>query len=268
MRIDEASRISGVSKDMIRHYEKLGLIRPARLANGYRDYTEGDTILLTMIKYLSNLGLPLKLVRDTLQTGRMDDIIQGMRQEEARLRLLKSQIDAHITAVSDSIDRFEQLASGTEMKLIVTHPFYLLSFGLDPAESDALRLKTAGSDRVFHYYIRMRFSLAGEAPQPGAVDRGLVYYSPVPDAQYYPPQRCLRVLIDLPSDQPLDERALAPYLPQARRLARQSERCVLAHRMFLCNSGGERRKIISAAFLLGPAEDIQAPQAELPCHEP
>ena len=60
MKINDASRSSGLSRDMIRYYEKIGLIFPSRLPNGYRDYSDDDLYLLTVIKYLSNLGVPLK----------------------------------------------------------------------------------------------------------------------------------------------------------------------------------------------------------------
>ena len=67
MKINDASRTSGLSRDMIRYYEKLGLICPKRLSNGYRDYSDDDLYLLTVIKYLSNLGVPLKAFRRRLK---------------------------------------------------------------------------------------------------------------------------------------------------------------------------------------------------------
>ncbi|MFX5747342.1 MerR family DNA-binding transcriptional regulator, partial [Acinetobacter baumannii] len=43
MNIGAASKVSGVSERMIRHYEKIGLIPPAaRRDSGYRDYSEAD----------------------------------------------------------------------------------------------------------------------------------------------------------------------------------------------------------------------------------
>ena len=43
MKIGEASKRSGISERMIRHYEKIGLVAPAaRRDSGYRDYDERD----------------------------------------------------------------------------------------------------------------------------------------------------------------------------------------------------------------------------------
>ena len=42
MRAGEAAGSAGVSVKALRYYEAGGLLRPARRANGYRDYTERD----------------------------------------------------------------------------------------------------------------------------------------------------------------------------------------------------------------------------------
>jgi len=39
MRIGELARRAGVSRDAVRMYEKLGLIRSQRAGNGYRDFS-------------------------------------------------------------------------------------------------------------------------------------------------------------------------------------------------------------------------------------
>ncbi|MEU1669239.1 MerR family DNA-binding transcriptional regulator [Streptomyces sparsogenes] len=45
MRISELARRAGVTTKAVRYYESLGLLRPGRLANGYRDYNEHDVRL-------------------------------------------------------------------------------------------------------------------------------------------------------------------------------------------------------------------------------
>lgn len=52
----------------IRYYEQEGLLCPARLENGYRDYSEEDLNTLARIRLLRQLGMPLEQIR-ALQSG-------------------------------------------------------------------------------------------------------------------------------------------------------------------------------------------------------
>lgn len=67
MNIGSASRASGVSERMIRHYEKIGLIPPpARRDSGYRDYSEADVHRLRFAANARDLGFSIEEIRELL----------------------------------------------------------------------------------------------------------------------------------------------------------------------------------------------------------
>ncbi|MBO9576413.1 MAG: Cu(I)-responsive transcriptional regulator [Sphingobium sp.] len=67
MNIGEASKKSGVSQRMIRHYEKIGLVPPApRRDSGYRDYSDADIHRLRFISNARDLGFVVEEIATLL----------------------------------------------------------------------------------------------------------------------------------------------------------------------------------------------------------
>lgn len=66
--IGEFSELSGISKRMLRHYDKLELFTPAAMnaENGYRYYRESQTMALNKIQFLRNLGFTLSAIKTLL----------------------------------------------------------------------------------------------------------------------------------------------------------------------------------------------------------
>jgi Cu(I)-responsive transcriptional regulator len=66
MTIGEAARRSGLSSKTIRYYEDIGLVSPARSANGYRDYGPGDLRQLGFLHRARGLGFTVDECRHLL----------------------------------------------------------------------------------------------------------------------------------------------------------------------------------------------------------
>ncbi|WP_327352383.1 MerR family transcriptional regulator [Streptomyces sp. NBC_01304] len=59
MRIGELAAQTGLSRDAIRFYEKVGLVAGERLANGYRDFSPETVAWLQYVRTAQTLGLSL-----------------------------------------------------------------------------------------------------------------------------------------------------------------------------------------------------------------
>ena len=108
MRISELAQRTGVSAHALRHYERLGLLRPARTAGGYRDYAESSRREVIFIAMSRKIGFSLKAIAEHLpayRSGRLgfDDMIGAMQQrivevdgEIAALRAQRAQVTDHV----------------------------------------------------------------------------------------------------------------------------------------------------------------------------
>ncbi|MCR6642528.1 MAG: MerR family transcriptional regulator [Sporocytophaga sp.] len=95
MLIGDLVKKSGLSKDTIRYYEKMGLIKvdkKERRENNYKEYSEDILVRLTLVKRLKLLGFTLNEIADTI------DILLGETNPCSEL----------LEAVNNKIDLVEQ----------------------------------------------------------------------------------------------------------------------------------------------------------------
>lgn len=65
--IGQASKSSGISSKMIRHYEEVGLLGAAkRSPSGYRVFNENDLHVLNFVSQARDLGFSIKKIQDLL----------------------------------------------------------------------------------------------------------------------------------------------------------------------------------------------------------
>jgi MerR family copper efflux transcriptional regulator len=103
MNIGRVAAASGISAKMIRHYESIGLIRPAmRGASGYRHYSESDVAVLGFIKRARALNFPTKDIKRLLA------LWQGHRPSAE----VKNLALAHIAELDATIADLQRMRDG------------------------------------------------------------------------------------------------------------------------------------------------------------
>ena len=105
MTIGELSRISHLSIRALRHYDRIGLLRPAKLSDaGYRLYDDAALQRLHLILLFRELEFPLADIRRILDTPDFDPV-----------QALETQITL-LTMKREHIDNLILLARGLKMK--------------------------------------------------------------------------------------------------------------------------------------------------------
>src|ERR1035438_9852874 len=68
MRSGELARLSGISSDSLRHYERLGLLpKPPRTSGGYRNYPSSSVSRVRLIRLALSIGFSLPEVGAVLK---------------------------------------------------------------------------------------------------------------------------------------------------------------------------------------------------------
>ncbi len=93
--------MAGVTVRTLHHYDRLGLLRPARSGSGYRVYRERDLERLEQIVALKFLGLPLGQIRELL--GRdAADLSHALRMQREVLEDRRRLLDRAIRAIREA----------------------------------------------------------------------------------------------------------------------------------------------------------------------
>ena len=99
--VHEFAALAGVTVKALHHYDRIGLLTPARTASRYRSYAAADLTRLRQILALRALGLPLRRIGELLAPG-APPLHLTLRQQrhvlEDRRRRLDGAIRAHEAA--------------------------------------------------------------------------------------------------------------------------------------------------------------------------
>ena len=105
--ITEVARASGVSSRTLRHYDAIGLLRPAHLGpNGYRFYGDEELARLQRILLLRELGLGLDEIKAVVDEG--SDPLDALRRHRDELERRRGELDALLATIDRTITTWQK----------------------------------------------------------------------------------------------------------------------------------------------------------------
>ena len=112
MNVSEAARRSGLPAKTIRYYEDVGLIRPGRAANGYRDYSGEDVHSLAFLKRARGLGFSIEDCRQ----------LMALYRDKSRASHDVREIAvAHVAAIDDKIAELQSMRRTLDTLVAACH---------------------------------------------------------------------------------------------------------------------------------------------------
>lgn len=114
--IGEFSDISGISKRMLRHYDKLDLLTPIAFdeENGYRYYHENQIQDLSKIQFLRDLGFTLTSIRTLRSTPiELDTFLELLKDNEVVLTKDSDEIKSKLLLTKRTILHLKKQSSLT-----------------------------------------------------------------------------------------------------------------------------------------------------------
>jgi DNA-binding transcriptional MerR regulator len=114
-KVREFATLAGVTVRALHHYDRLGLLTPARRAgSSYRLYSERDLARLEEIVVLKFLGIPLKEIRPLL--GQQSGLAGALRRQQRVLGEKRRQLEQAIATIA-AAERSTRSATGPDWAL-------------------------------------------------------------------------------------------------------------------------------------------------------
>ncbi|MCO1656779.1 MerR family transcriptional regulator [Pseudonocardia humida] len=178
--IGEFAGLGRVSVRMLRHYDAIGLLRPARVDpdNGYRYYAAAQLALLNRILALKDLGLTLQQVQAVIVEEVDVGELRGM------LRLRRAQLAAQVEADTARLARVDARLRSIEeegrmpTQDVVLKPIPAVRVAELSATAAGYDHPTSITENLSPLYPRLMELL--EASGTAVVGPPLAYYQPAP----------------------------------------------------------------------------------------
>lgn len=110
LKIGEFSKLSRVSIRMLRHYDEMGLLKPAETdsATGYRYYSEKQLLTVGRITALRNMGFGLCAIGELLACEQLDALERHLLLKRAELQELCAQTRWRLRLLDTTLERIRK----------------------------------------------------------------------------------------------------------------------------------------------------------------
>ncbi|MGI5840046.1 MAG: MerR family transcriptional regulator [bacterium] len=106
--VQKLSQIAGVSPRTLRYYDKIGLLKPARInSSGYRIYGREQVDCLQQILFYRELGVSLEKISEIIAAPDFDEV-EALRQHRDKLLAKRAQLDSLLANVDKTISARER----------------------------------------------------------------------------------------------------------------------------------------------------------------
>lgn len=131
--ISEFAKISGVSRQTLIYYDRIGLFSPTLVAeNNYRMYSHNQIWAISTITMLSGLGVPLKEIRILMSgispetiTKTLEEQLGRIESEIKKFTVLRDMIRLRIEQIDTGCSHANDAPSFSVVEIEEDVPFYL-----------------------------------------------------------------------------------------------------------------------------------------------
>ncbi|MTD38614.1 MerR family transcriptional regulator [Erwinia sp. CPCC 100877] len=117
MFINEFSKVTGLSIDTLRYYEKEGLLNPQRDSNNYRDYSEKDFCWVQLLMKMKQTDMTIENIKEYALLQEKGDItltkrIIVLKEHLENLYIQESELKSTIKFVENKIIGYQKRIGG------------------------------------------------------------------------------------------------------------------------------------------------------------
>lgn len=122
-KIGELAEYFGISRDTLRHYDKLGILSPPQNNdNGYRIYSRADLLCMIYIKDLREAGVSLKDIAKLMKDGSVEKAEAIMQVRQAQIKKEIEDLEYKYCVIEDYKLSYRNIISTLDEPKVVTSP--------------------------------------------------------------------------------------------------------------------------------------------------